>query len=88
MTVICGVQMLKRLYNTCRIVSNETKCKIPYINIEAKTNKEIDNEINKCLNFIERPYYSYLLNTKTTTGNKKLITNDLNNNFNNDFGLP
>ncbi len=86
MALICGSRMLNRLYNTCKIVHNETKCVLPYINVEAKTHHEIDNEINKCLNYIERPYYSYLLNIKPVK--KKIIFQENNNVFSNDFGLP
>ena len=86
MALICGSRMLKRLYNTCKIVHNETKCVLPYINVEATTHIEIDNEINKCLNYIERPYYSYLLNVKPEK--KKIIFQETNNSFNNDFSLP
>lgn len=84
MALICGSRMLNRLYKTCKVVNSQTNCVVPYINVEAKTHIEIDNEINKCLNYIERPYYSYLLNKQV----KEKTHFQENDDYNNNFGLP
>ena len=59
-TTIRSTKFLRSLYSACKSVNRDTKCIMPAINQHAKSPGEIQVEINKCLNYIERPYYSYL----------------------------
>ena len=60
MASFCASQLLNRLYRTCRVIHKETNHRMPVINVNVHTPIEIEHEINKCFNYIERPYYSYL----------------------------
>ena len=59
-TTLQSAKLLRSLYSACKSVNRDTKCIMPPINPNVYSTKEIQQEINKCLNYIERPYYSYL----------------------------
>ena len=61
MASVNASRLLKRLYNSCKIIHRDTKCILPSINPNVTCEREIEREITKCFNYIERPYYSYLI---------------------------
>lgn len=60
MASVNASRLLKRLYNSCKIIHRDTKCILPPIDPNVTCEREIEREITKCFNYIERPYYSYL----------------------------
>ena len=59
-TTMKSTRQLRILYHACKSINHDTKCIMPPINPNVKSASELRQEINKCLNYIERPYHSYL----------------------------
>ena len=60
-TTTChSTKLLRSLCSACKGVNRDTKCIMLPINPNAITTNEIQQEINKRLNYIKQPYYSYI----------------------------
>lgn len=61
MASVNALRLLQRLYNSCKIIQRDTNCIMPPIDLNVTCEHEIEREITKCFNYIEQPYYSYLI---------------------------
>ena len=75
MASVNASRLLKRLYNSCKIIHRDTKCILPPIDPNVTCEREIEREITKCFNYIERPYYSYLTYANDTKPKNNLSYN-------------